>query len=76
MFSQNPVQAIGIRFAILIFAMAVLFNAVQPVFAATEMALSGADISETGVLEMVEGLQTFGRAERVVVETVSTQFGW
>jgi hypothetical protein len=76
MFSQNPAQALTIRFALILVFTTLLFNAVHPVFAATEMALSGGDISSSGVFELVETLQSVGGVGRYVIEVVSSRLGW
>ena len=76
MFSQNPAQALTIRFVLILVLTGVLFNAVQPVFAATELALAGYninhDINHTRVVDMVTTLQPIGEVGRKILELVST----
>lgn len=72
MFSQNPAQALTIRFILILILTGFLFNTVQPVFAATELALAGHHIDHTQAVDMVTTLQSIGEIERKIFEFVST----
>lgn len=76
MFGQNPAQAIGIRFTLMLVITLLLFNAVQPVFAAAEIVLTGGNISNSGAVELVGTLQAIGETERHIFEFVSHLLAW
>lgn len=72
MFSQNPAQALTIRFVLILVLIGFLFNAVQPVFAATELALAGHHINHTEAVNIVTTLQPISEVGRKILELVST----
>lgn len=72
MFSQNPAQALTIRFVLILVLTGFLFNAVQPVFATTKLALAGHHIDHTEAVTIVTTLQPISEVGRKILELVST----